>query len=34
LNPKLLSEPPAVMVQHVFKDEIINFILDKAFVQL
>ena len=34
INAKLLAEPPVTLNQHVYKDEIINFVLDKAFVEL
>lgn len=34
ISHKLLSEPPNKLVEHVHKDEVINFILDKAFVMV
>lgn len=34
LSKKLLVEPPMHIAQHIFKDEVINFVLDKAFLEL
>ena len=34
INAKLLAEPPVALNQHVYKDEVINFVLDKALVEL
>ena len=32
LNPRLLCEPPLQLAQHMYKEEVINYVLDKAFI--
>jgi len=34
LNERLLVSPPFNLVQHRYKDEVINFIINKAFIEL
>lgn len=34
LNERLIVSPPHSIMQHVYKDEIINYVLDKAFIEL
>jgi hypothetical protein len=34
LSDRLLVPPPHRLIQHVYKDEIINYVLDKAFINL
>lgn len=34
LNDRLLVPPPHRLAQHVYKDEVINYVLDKSFINL